>query len=69
MRNIHPEVLGLMACPKTECRGALRQEENRLVCEKCARRYRLEERWAVMISEEAESTPDGNPRGRPKADR
>ncbi len=58
MQEIHPEVLGLMACPQPDCRGALRQEENRLVCEKCTRRYRLEEQWAVMIPEEAESGPD-----------
>lgn len=58
MAEIHPDVLSLMACPQPDCHGALRQEENRLVCEKCARRYRVDQGWPVMIPEEAEPGPD-----------
>jgi uncharacterized protein YbaR (Trm112 family) len=35
----------------------LRQEGDRLVCERCGLRYRIEESWPVLIPEEAEPPP------------
>ena len=60
MAAILPEVLEILACPVPECRGKIEWKEERLVCIRCGRRYRVEENWPVLIPEEAE-----NPPGRP----
>lgn len=59
MRALEPELLELLACPAPECRGRLRQDADALVCESCARRYPIEDRWPVLIPEEA--TPPSAP--------
>ncbi len=47
-------ILELLACPVPECRGRLAPAEDRLVCQRCGRRYPLHESWPVLIPEEAE---------------
>jgi len=47
-------LLRILVCPVPSCRGKLEQRDRRLVCVACGRRYRLEERWPVLIPEEAE---------------
>ncbi len=54
MSGLDPALLGILACPVPTCRGKLEQHEQCLVCTKCGRRYRIEERWPVLIPEEAE---------------
>ncbi|MCK4341796.1 MAG: Trm112 family protein [Phycisphaerae bacterium] len=54
MPSISPELLAILVCPVTECHGALEQHDERLVCVRCGRRYRIEEGWPVLIPEEAE---------------
>jgi uncharacterized protein YbaR (Trm112 family) len=54
MTPLSPELLAILACPVTDCHGALVPRAERLVCQRCGRRYRLEERWRVLIPEEAE---------------
>lgn len=53
------ELLAILACPVPECRGRLELRDERLVCVGCGRRYRIEDRWPVLIPEEAE-LPDGD---------
>ena len=43
-----------LACPVPECRAKLEVRDDRLVCTVCGRRYPFEERWPVLIPEEAE---------------
>ena len=54
MAVLNPELLAILACPVPECRGELRLEDNRLICERCGLRYKIEEQWPVLIPEEAE---------------
>lgn len=62
MAAISPEILELLACPVPECRGALQLVDAALVCGGCGRRYRVEDRWPVLIPEEA-APPAANPPG------
>jgi hypothetical protein len=55
MARIVPEALGLLACPRPECRGALTLCGERLVCARCGLRYRIEQDWPVLLPEEAEA--------------
>lgn len=59
--KISPQVLAILACPVSMCHGTLRQSDDRLVCERCGRRYRIEEHWPVLIPEEAEPPPEAGP--------
>lgn len=54
MLPLSPELLAILVCPVAECRGRLEQHGDRLVCVVCGRRYRIEERWPVLIPDEAE---------------
>ncbi|MBU0640113.1 MAG: Trm112 family protein [Planctomycetes bacterium] len=54
MVTISAALLAILACPVPECHGDLVQRDERLVCERCGRRYRIEESWPVLIPEEAE---------------
>ena len=56
---IDAEVLVLLACPAPTCRGELAQEQDRLCCRRCGRRYPIQERWPVLIPEEAETGAAG----------
>jgi uncharacterized protein YbaR (Trm112 family) len=58
MSSIDAELLKILVCPVPECRAKLELREDRLVCTGCGRRYRIEERWPVLIPEEAEP-PEG----------
>jgi uncharacterized protein YbaR (Trm112 family) len=54
MPSIDLELLELLACPVPECRARLELRDDRLVCTGCGRRYPIEDRWPVLIPEEAE---------------
>jgi uncharacterized protein YbaR (Trm112 family) len=54
MPPLSPELLALLVCPVSTCHGELELGDDRLVCVRCGLRYRIEERWAVLIPEEAE---------------
>lgn len=58
MPPIDAQLLEILACPVPECRAKLELRDDGLVCTACGRRYRLEERWPVLIPEEAEP-PEG----------
>lgn len=49
-------LLELLACPA--CHGRLRQEQDRLVCTSCGRRYPIRDGIPVLLVEEAEG-PEG----------
>ncbi len=54
MSVLSEDLLRMLACPVPECRAPLEQRDGRLVCQGCGRRYRIEQRWPVLIPEEAE---------------
>jgi uncharacterized protein YbaR (Trm112 family) len=54
MPAIDAQLLAILACPVPECRAKLELRDERLVCSVCGRRYRIEQRWPVLIPEEAE---------------
>jgi uncharacterized protein YbaR (Trm112 family) len=54
MSSISAELLKILACPVPECRAGLELHDDRLVCTGCGRRYPIEDRWPVLIPEEAE---------------
>jgi uncharacterized protein YbaR (Trm112 family) len=61
MSVINAELLKILACPVPECRARLELRGDRLVCNGCGRRYRIEERWPVLIPEEAKLPEDTRP--------
>ena len=54
MSSIDAKLLEILACPIPECRARLEVRDDRLVCTGCGRRYPIEDRWPVLIPEEAE---------------
>ena len=54
MSTISAELLEILVCPVPECRARLDLRGEHLVCSACGRRYPLEDRWPVLIPEEAE---------------
>jgi uncharacterized protein YbaR (Trm112 family) len=64
---LRPEILAILACPVPTCHGRLEQRGDHLRCARCGLRYRIEERWPVLIPEEAlppesgERSGDGPP--------
>ena len=59
MAAFRPELLAILACPVPECHGPLAQQGERLVCCRCGLRYPIEERWPVLIPDEAEPPQPG----------
>lgn len=50
---LEPDLLELLVCPVPDCHAKLEQRAGCLVCTRCGLRYRIEERWPVLIPEEA----------------
>ena len=56
---ISPELLAILRCPMDPQRQALLQEQgDRLVCQRCALRFKVKDGFPVLVVEEAE-LPDG----------
>ncbi len=53
MPGLGPELLALLVCPVPECHAPLDLREPYLVCQRCGLRYPADERWPVLIPEEA----------------
>ena len=58
---LDPMLMEILACP--ECRVKVALEGDRLVCQHCGRRYRIEDDIPIMLLEEAEPPP---PEWRPR---
>jgi uncharacterized protein YbaR (Trm112 family) len=54
MALVSRELLAILACPVAECHGTLEERGGKLVCTRCGLQYRVEERWPVLIPDEAE---------------
>jgi uncharacterized protein YbaR (Trm112 family) len=55
--TLDPALLEILACPK--CKVRVELEEERLVCLKCGRRYRVEDGIPIMLVDEAEPPAEG----------
>jgi uncharacterized protein YbaR (Trm112 family) len=55
--SLDPALLEILACPK--CKVRVELEEERLVCVKCGRRYRIDDGIPIMLVDEAEPAPEG----------
>jgi uncharacterized protein YbaR (Trm112 family) len=51
---LDPEFLKRLACPA--CKVALKVDDDRLVCERCGRRYPVRDGVPVLLLDEAETT-------------
>jgi uncharacterized protein YbaR (Trm112 family) len=53
---IDKELLDILACPVQDCRGDIEydQENEKLICQKCGRRYPIRDGIPVMLIDEAE---------------
>jgi uncharacterized protein YbaR (Trm112 family) len=49
---ISPDLLEILACPV--CKTSVRLEGDKLVCDNCGRRYRIEDGIPIMLIDEAE---------------
>jgi len=49
---IEKELLNILACPA--CKSAVKEEENKIVCQKCGRKYPIKDGIPVMLINEAE---------------
>jgi hypothetical protein len=55
--TLDPALLEILACP--ECKAAVELEGERLVCQQCGRRYRIEDDIPIMLVDEAEPPAAG----------
>jgi uncharacterized protein YbaR (Trm112 family) len=53
---VDPQLLELLVCPA--CRGEVKLEGDRIVCQACGRRYPVRDGIPVMLIEEAEGGPE-----------
>ncbi len=51
---ISQDLLDILRCPLNPSKTRLRQEGDRLVCERCALRFRIKDGFPVLVAEEAE---------------
>ncbi|HET7035332.1 MAG TPA: Trm112 family protein [Thermomicrobiaceae bacterium] len=51
-KPISEELLAILACPV--CKTPVRLEGDKLVCDTCGRRYRIEDGIPIMLIDEAE---------------
>lgn len=57
---IDKKLLDILACPA--CKSGVRLENEKIVCEKCLKRYSIKEDIPIMIIDEAED-PASDKRG------
>ena len=50
------ELLSLLACPA--CKGEVKEEDGKIVCQKCRLKYPVKDGIPVMLISEAEKQPD-----------
>ena len=50
--SVDPALLEILACP--ECKVRVELEDERLVCGRCGRRYRIDDGIPIMLIDEAE---------------
>ncbi len=50
---ISKELLDILICPV--CRGSVKEENGKIVCSSCGRRYPVEDGIPVMLADEAET--------------
>jgi len=57
---IDKELLDILACPVPDCHGEIKldEENQKLVCQKCGRRYPIRDGIPVMLIDEAELPED-----------
>ncbi|MEA1994055.1 MAG: Trm112 family protein [Euryarchaeota archaeon] len=48
------ELIEILACPVCKGNVFLDKKENKIVCEECGRKYRIEDGIPIMLEEEAE---------------
>jgi uncharacterized protein YbaR (Trm112 family) len=53
-KMISQELLDILRCPLNPSKTRLRLNEDRLVCERCALRFRIKDGFPVLVVEEAE---------------
>ena len=51
---ISPELLDILRCPMNPSRTRLQLEGDRLVCERCALKFKIKDGFPVLVAEEAE---------------
>jgi uncharacterized protein len=49
---IDKSLLEIMACP--DCKGTVTEQDNKIVCQKCGKKYPIKDGIPVMLVEEAE---------------
>ncbi len=49
---VDKELLKIMACP--DCKGSVAEKDNKIVCQKCGKKYPIRDGIPVMLVEEAE---------------
>lgn len=62
---IDQELLDILACPL--CKTPVKQQDDRLVCTKCGRRYPVREDIPVMLVEESETGEAPKPGSKPSS--
>jgi uncharacterized protein len=55
---IRPELLEILRCPMDPSHTRVRLEDNHLLCERCALRFKIKDGFPVLVVEEAE-LPEG----------
>jgi len=53
---VDEKLMAILACP--DCRGSVLQEDDRIVCQQCGKRYPIRDGIPIMLIGEAESPGD-----------
>jgi hypothetical protein len=54
---LRPELLEILRCPMDPSHTRLRLEGDRLLCERCALKFKVKDGFPVLVPEEAELPP------------
>jgi uncharacterized protein YbaR (Trm112 family) len=54
---ISPDLLAILRCPLSPSTTRLVEEENHLLCERCAVRFQVRDGFPILVVEEAELPP------------
>ncbi len=54
---LSPELLEILRCPMNPSQTRLLQLDDRLICERCALKFKIKDGFPVLVVEEAELPP------------
>ena len=54
---LNPDLLAILRCPMSPSKTRLVLDDNHLVCERCALKFKIKDGFPVLVAEEAKLPP------------